>query len=244
MSRRIESIPPAEDRNQGVQGMSVEVRCLQGEITNCYLIKEQGLILVDAGPSQKSEQLLKKLQALSVNPKDISLIVVTHAHWDHIGSLAEWKEIMGAKVAVNQREKEWVEKALKPQPKILSLWGLLPGISSRIMAAAFRFSGTPVDLALTDDGMSLEPFGISGSVIHTPGHTHGSMSVLLDTGDAFVGDLAMNGPLMRFGPGMPSLGDDPKVVKASWRLLIDRGAKTIYPAHGRPFGADVLRKGL
>jgi hydroxyacylglutathione hydrolase len=224
--------------------MSVEIRCLPGAITNCYLIKERGLILVDAGPSEKSEQLLKKLQTLSVNPKDISLVVATHAHWDHIGSLAEWKKMTGCKVAINHREKEWVEKGLKPQPKILSLYGVFPGICSRIMAAALPFSGTPVDVALTDDGMSLEPFGISGRALHTPGHTPGSMSVLLDTGDAFVGDLAMNGPVMRFGPGMPSLGDNPRIVKTSWRLLLDKGAKRIYPAHGKSFDADVLRRKL
>ena len=224
--------------------MSVEVHRLPVGITNCYLIKERGLILVDAGMSQKAELLRKKLQALSISPKDVSLIVVTHAHWDHIGSLSEWKKLTGCKVAVNLREREWVEKPLKPQPRALSLWGVLVSLFSRMMAATGRFSGTPVDLTLQDDGTSLEPFGISGKVLYTPGHTRGSMSVLLDTGDAFVGDLAMNGPLLRFGPGMPSVGDDPKAVKTSWRLLLDSGAKKIYPAHGKPFGADVLRKKL
>ena len=224
--------------------MSVQIHRLPVGMTNCYLIKERGLILVDAGMPRKAELLRKRLQAQSISPKDVSLIVLTHAHWDHIGSLSEWKKMTGCKVAVNHREKEWVEKALKPQPKVLSLWGVLTGISSRMMAAASRFNGTPVDVTLPDDGMSLEPFGISGRALHTPGHTQGSMSVLLDTGDAFVGDLAMNGPLMRFGPGMPSLGDDSKIVKTSWRFLLDKGAKKIYPAHGNPFGADVLRKKL
>jgi hydroxyacylglutathione hydrolase len=224
--------------------MSVEVHRLPVGITNCYLIKERGLIMVDAGPSQKAELLQKKLQALSISMRDVSLIVVTHAHWDHIGSLSEWKKMTGCKVAVNHREGEWVEKALKPQPKVLSLWGVLGSLFSRMLAATSHFSGTLVDLTLQDDGTSLEPFGISGKVLHTPGHTRGSMSVLLDTGDAFVGDLAMNGLPLRFGPGMPSLGDDPNAVKASWRLLLDSGAKKIYPAHGKPFDADVLRKRL
>ena len=224
--------------------MSAEIHRLPVGVTNCYLIKERGLILVDAGPPQKAELLRKKLQVLSINPKDISLIVLTHAHWDHIGSLSEWKKMTGCKVAVNHREREWVEKALKPQPKVLSPWGMLLSLLTRMMAATSRFSGTPVDLTLQDDEVSLEPFGISGKMHHTPGHTQGSMSVLLDTGDAFVGDLAMNGLPVRFGPGMPSLGNDPNVVKASWRLLLDSGAKKIYPAHGKPFSADVLRKAL
>lgn len=224
--------------------MSAEIHRLPVGMTNCYLIKERGLILVDAGPPQKAGLLRRKLQVLSVNPKDVSLIVLTHAHPDHIGSLGEWKKMTGCKVAVNHRESEWVEKALKPLPQALSPWGMLVGLLARMMPAASRFGGTPVELPVEDDGMPLEPFGISGRMLHTPGHTQGSMSVLLDTGDAFVGDLAMNGLPMRFGPGMPSLGDDPNAVKASWRLLLDSGAKKIHPAHGKPFSADVLRKKL
>ena len=224
--------------------MAVEVRRFPIGLTNSYLIKEQGVILVDAGPRQNPDVLERKLRALSVNPKDISLIVLTHGHWDHIACLSDLKKITGGKVAVNQREREWVEKALKPLPRVLIPWGVLVKILSRLMATTTRFSGTPVDLSLQDDGMSLEPFGISGKVVHTPGHTQGSMTVLLDTGDAFVGDLAMNGPPVRFGPGMPCVGEDPNTVKTSWRLLLDRGAKKIYPGHGNPFEADVLRKKL
>jgi hydroxyacylglutathione hydrolase len=224
--------------------MSIEIHCLPDPITNCYLIKERGLILVDAAESQKADKLLKKLQPLSINPKDISLVLVTHAHWDHAGALGEWKKLSACKVAVSHHEKEWVEKALKPQPGILSVWGISMTLMSRIVAPLLPFSGIAVDIALDDGGTSLEPFGISGRVLHTPGHTKGSMSVLLETGDAFVGDLAMNGFPYRPGPGMPSLGEDADQVKKSWRLILDSGAKKVFPGHGKPFDADVLRKKL
>jgi len=81
-------------------------------------------------------------------------------------------------------------------------------------------------------------------VLHTPGHTMGSVSVLLETGDAFVGDLAMNGLPLRIGPGMPPLAEDAVAVKDSWRLLLEKGAKRIYPAHGQPFGTEVLERAL
>jgi glyoxylase-like metal-dependent hydrolase (beta-lactamase superfamily II) len=224
--------------------MAVEIRRFPIGVTNSYLIKERGLIMIDAGPRQNPAVLQKRLEALSVNPKDVSLIVLTHGHWDHIACLSDLKKITGSKVAINHREREWVEKALKPFPRVLMPSGVLGNVLTRLMAATVRFSGTPVDFSLQDDGMSLEPFGISGKVVHTPGHTQGSMSVLLDTGDAFVGDLAMNGFPLRFGPGMPPLGDDANTVKTSWRLLLDRGAKKMYPAHGKAFPADALEKKL
>ena len=60
-----------------------------------------------------------------------------------------------------------------------------------------RIAGTPVDVVLEDEEFSMEPYGIQGRVLHTPGHSPGSMTLLLDSGEAFVGDLAMNGLPMR-----------------------------------------------
>lgn len=80
--------------------------------------------------------------------------------------------------------------------------------------------------------------------MYTPGHTMGSVSVLLETGDAFVGDLAMNGFPFRLRPGLTILAEDIQKVKESLRLLLDKGAKTVYPGHGKPFPADIIRRVL
>ncbi len=57
-----------------------------------------------------------------------------------------------------------------------------------------------------------------------------------------VGDLAMNGFPYRIGPGMSLWAEDVNAIKESWRLLLARGAKQIYPAHGKPFKAEALKK--
>ena len=97
---------------------------------------------------------------------------------------------------------------------------------------------------LGDDGLSLDEYGIPGKVIHTPGHTMGSMSVLTENGDAFVGDLAGSARYMRLKPGMPIFAENESLIKPSWKKLLDSGAKMIYPAHGKPFPAEALRKQL
>jgi glyoxylase-like metal-dependent hydrolase (beta-lactamase superfamily II) len=101
---------------------------------------------------------------------------------------------------------------------------------------------TSVDLVLEDKEFSLESYGIHGNILYTPGHSLGSMSLLLETGEAFVGDLAMSGFPKLVGKGMSIFAEDIDAVKKSWRLLLSRGAKWIYPAHGKPFRAEDLER--
>jgi endoribonuclease LACTB2 len=65
--------------------------------------------------------------------------------------------------------------------------------------------------------------GIAGAILHTPGHSEDSVSLLLEDGPVFTGDLA--DPRM-VGP------EDPDIVRASWQLLKNRGATQVYAGHG------------
>jgi len=71
-----------------------------------YLIKEDGLIVVDAGGPNQGKKFRRRLKDLSIHPGDISLILLTHAHWEHIALASEFKQLTGGKVAINQHEKD------------------------------------------------------------------------------------------------------------------------------------------
>jgi len=209
---------------------------------SCYLIKEEGTVLVDTGSPNQGQKFLEELQRIPIDPRDVSLILLTHGHWDHIASASELRTLTGARVAINHHEKDWVEQALKPSPPGKGLWGKLFGAIMKMYLPMIDFPGTPVDIVLEDKEFNLEPFGIHGKVLYTPGHSLGSMSLLLDTGEAFVGDSVMNGLPMRIGAGMPPFAEDTGLLKESLRLLLGSGAKWIYPGHGRPFPAKKLEK--
>lgn len=211
---------------------------------NCYLIKQDGIIMVDAGNPVSRKKPLKRLDSLSINPRDISLLFLTHGHIDHVCLANEFENLTGCNIAINYREKDWVEKGLVFVPPGINTWGKVCSALGTVLKPFMKFAGTPVDITLDDNEYSLESYGIHGRIIYTPGRTSGSMSLLLDTGDAFVGDLAVNGLPLRIGPGMPQVDEDAKAIKEHWRLLLSMGAKQIYPTHGKQFNADILKRYL
>ncbi|MFC2098157.1 MBL fold metallo-hydrolase [Bacteroidota bacterium] len=223
--------------------MEIEIIPLKLKITNCYLIKgSNGFVMVDAAPPRSAPLFQKALKDLSIDPGEIKMVFITHGHWDHWGSLKKIKDLTGAQAAINYREKSWVEKAEVLLPGGIGAWGKSIVVLMKFMMPIIRsqIESATVDIELQDDDFSLETFGIRGRLIHTPGHSDGSMSLLLDSGDAFVGDLAMSGFPRVGGPGPFVVGKDINTMKGSWQVLLDAGAVKIYPSHGKPFNAKVF----
>ncbi|HKI48987.1 MAG TPA: MBL fold metallo-hydrolase [Desulfobacteria bacterium] len=224
--------------------MTVNIHTIPLGVDNCYILHGDGTILIDGGAPKKVKRFTDALRRFSMKPEDVKLIVLTHGHWDHIGSAREIQEITGAPIALHRHEKDCLEKSLIPLPPGVTIWGDLFVRIMALFTPMIHVPATKVDIVLNDEEFSLVEYGIPGRIIHTPGHSRGSVSVLLENGDAFVGDLAMSGFPLRFNPGLPILADDITEVRRSWELLLDKGAKTVYPAHGKPFSADIIRKTL
>jgi hydroxyacylglutathione hydrolase len=224
--------------------MTTEIHTIPLGFDNCYIIREEGTIMIDSGAPKEAKEFSRALEMLKMDPGDIQLIIISHGHWDHIGSARDIKALTGAKIAMHQKEKDWLENALKPMPPGISLWGHLFGGIIKACLPLVNIPPTEVDVVLGDEDVSLRKYGIDGQILHTPGHSSGSLSVLLNTGDAFVGDMAMNKFPLRFTPGLPIFAEDLEALKSSWKILIERGAQTVYPAHGPPFPVQIIQKEL
>jgi hydroxyacylglutathione hydrolase len=224
--------------------MTVDIIPVALGFCRCYILRADGVIAVDAGSSNKGKRFARALERAAIPPEHVRLIVLTHGHWDHVGSAGQLRQLTGAKLALHEREIGWLEEGLTPLPPGVTSWGRVFIRVHKLFMPLINVPPTKVDVAIRDDGLSLRDYGLPGRVLHTPGHSSGSVSILLDSGDAFVGDLAMNRFPLRLSPGLPIIAEDGSAVIRSWRSLLEQGATTVYPAHGEPFHADIKRKAI
>jgi glyoxylase-like metal-dependent hydrolase (beta-lactamase superfamily II) len=222
--------------------MEIKIFPIHMGLDTIYIVSGEGTILIDGGDPNKIAKFIEGIEKASIKPEDIRLIVLTHGHWDHIGSARDIKELTGAKILLHRRDMHFLDDTHPSQPPGLTPWGK---IVIAVLKLYTRFVHIPpfgVDIVAGDEIISLAEYGIAGKVVHTPGHSWGSVSVLLDSGEAFVGDLGMNMIPLRFTPGLPIFGDEMPIIKNSWQNLFGMGIKTVYPAHGAPFPAEILSK--
>ena len=167
--------------------------------------------------------------------------MVTHVHFDHVGNLKALAARCGCPVAIHTKEASLLSGGTVVFPPGINLFGHVAASVGRGFASFLKFSAVKPDIFVADE-LSLEPFGVSGKIIATPGHTSGSVSVPLPDGTVCVGDLAANHFPGRIGPVLPPFADDRLSLVESWRRLLDMGARTICPGHGPPFPAKFLRR--
>jgi hydroxyacylglutathione hydrolase len=218
-----------------------QVHPLHMGLTTCYLIRGKSSILVDGGMPGKAGAFRKELERLSVDPAEIKLIILTHAHFDHDGSANEIRKLTGAKILIHHLDRPGLTDGKGAEIRGFSRWGR---ISFAMMKPFFNSVNSVVvvpDIVMEEEEMSLQPWGIDGRILHTPGHTPGSLSVLLSNGDAFVGCMAHNRLPFTLHPRLPIYATQPESFAASWAKLTEGGARQIYPGHGKSFAIGRIR---
>ncbi|MZP28753.1 MBL fold metallo-hydrolase [Heliobacterium undosum] len=168
----------------------------------CFIIFGSKIHLVDSGVSSSEKLIFDYIRQKGRNPEDIASLTLTHSHPDHIGAAKSIRDFSGCTIIAHENEKDWIEnteKQFADRP--------VPGFSSLVGGSV------PVDKTVEHgEEINLEE-GLRLHVIHTPGHSRGSISMSLDYEDIlFSGDVI---PL----PGDMPIYDDPLVLIESIEKL-------------------------
>ncbi|MFC4022797.1 MBL fold metallo-hydrolase [Oceanobacillus longus] len=178
--------------------------------TNCYIIYEgKEALLIDPGAE------VEKISAfLYQNNFHLQAILLTHAHFDHIGALEEIREHTGAEVFIHENEVSWLSDPMKNG-------------SGRMQDS--EITASPAEFTLNPGKMQLGPFNFT--VLHTPGHSPGSVSFVFEEEQFIVsGDV-----LFYQGIGRTDLyGGNRNELEMSIRnqLYPLDDTYTVYPGHG------------
>ncbi|MFB0527012.1 MAG: MBL fold metallo-hydrolase [bacterium] len=176
---------------------------------NCYILynpdKREGLII---DPGAEGSRLIRFIKQEKIS---INYIINTHGHPDHIGANRKIKEYTNAPILIHQYDAPMLTKS----ESVLTL--IFPEESSSPPADTFIKDGDLIECA----GMKLK-------VLHTPGHTPGGISLLLDD-TIFTGDTLFSGSVGRFDlPG----GSEEVLLSSIKKILSLDENLIIYPGHG------------
>jgi glyoxylase-like metal-dependent hydrolase (beta-lactamase superfamily II) len=179
--------------------------------TNTYFLKgRNGSLLIDTDYAGTMSRFFKSIKAADISIRDISYVIATHYHPDHMGIIGDLQR-QGVKLVIVDVQQDFVH------------------FSDRIFAGDKHLFYTPVDeknavrISCAESRGFLDNIGICGEILHTPSHSKDSVSVVLDDGNCFVGDLERMEYLGSYEDNVP--------LKADWDTILEHRPVTVYYAH-------------
>lgn len=219
----------------------IVVERLVGGRSNVFLLRNSdSSILVDTSWQAARSQLSTILERLEyATHRSLTALFLTHAHFDHAGNAAWIQARYRPQLILQQNEVGFLcngDNAMPAGTNVLTRL-LLPRFR-RLVQSLVRYPPACPDISF-DDRQDLTPLGFEAYLLHTPGHSVGSSSLIVETEIALVGDV-MYGVFPR--SAYPPFADDPQLLIKSWEKLLATGCKLFLPAHGRPIPREVLEQ--
>jgi glyoxylase-like metal-dependent hydrolase (beta-lactamase superfamily II) len=193
---------------------------------NVYLInQDNNYILIDTGLRSKRNLIEKKLLEYGCFQGRLKCILLTHGDFDHCGNAIYLSKKYICPIGIHKNDSMVVESGdmFINRKKSNAIIRFL--VKHMIGIEKFK-----PDIYLEDNG-SLKSFGLDAFVVHTPGHSPGSISIITYEGECFCGDLFENTKT----PKINSIFDDYEEMIHSISRLKDYKINVLYPGHGDPF---------
>ena len=180
--------------------------------TNTYFIRgTKGSILLDTDYAGTLQMFYKEIKRNGISLKDIAYILATHYHPDHMGLVGELVS-MGVKFLAmdTQVPNLHFSDEIFSRDKTLRFLPSVPEDKAEVIACK-------------DSRAFLVALGIDGEIVSTPSHSEDSITLVLDSGDCFVGDLEP----MEFMDGY----EENKALQSDWEKVMSFSPRVIHYGH-------------
>ena len=207
----------------------------------------KGAVLVDTVPFDYRERFFHRLDRLRLSPSEIVAILLTHHHEDHTGMVASLLETNPMIRLIFHTGEEKALLSGKNQQAAYTNQKIENFSKKANLRATFTpLPRRPQDLVVeATESPILRDFGIDATLLHTPGHTSGSLSVLFDDRTLIAGDTFANIPLNLFKTNpFPFIYEDKQALLRSWKTIVAKTPAEIIPSHGRPLSLSAVKKAL
>lgn len=208
---------------------------------NCFLISYRNKhLLVDSGRENRWENLSKGLDKLGVSHNSLMALILTHSHFDHAENAANIKEKYKTAITIHKSEADYLQRGDNPVIRGTTFVTrlIIAVLARKLVFRYIRYKPVEYDI-LVEERYDLNNAGFNGYLLHTPGHTPGSMSVIIENEIAIVGDTMFG---VFKGSVFPPFADNPKLRVKSWERLLDTGCSTFLPAHGTGRSKELLQR--
>lgn len=211
-------------------------------LSNVHVVRAPRPVMIDTGTLGDMPDLARAADDAGIDLRALGLVIVTHAHADHAGLAADLRLRSGATVMLGEGDLERARAGRNDPLRATSVtaWLIEPLIPKVFPELVPDVTVSP----RAADGVDLRPWGLDGRAIALPGHTPGSIAVVLSSREAFVGDLLaggyLGGALRPTHPGEHYYHADREQNRRNIAALLAMGVERFYLGHGGPVSrADV-----
>jgi len=212
------------------------VQVLSGRSNSYLVVSENGNVLIDTGKTSDFIRLQKNIDALKLPKKNIDFLILTHTHFDHCQNAFALIEQENCSIVMSENEAVFAEQGYTPLPKgTFPLTRFISKLGNRIGKSKFGYKPFIPDRLVTGE-LNLEAYKIT--LIPTPGHSKGSISVIVDNEIALVGDTLFG--VFRKSV-FPPFADDVDEMINCWGQLLETNCTIFLPGHGKEIKRELLQ---
>ncbi len=194
-------------------------------------------ILVDTTVSRNRNALQRRLHKLGIH--NLDFLVITHAHFDHAANANRIKETFHPRVIIHKSEEQNLRNGDNIIPEGTNIiTRLIMNLLGKRLFHLFRYEPCIPDIVV-GDRYDFTNHGLSAFLLHTPGHTCGSMSLVVDDEIALVGDTLFG---VFKGSVFPPYARDKELMVKSWSRLLETGCSVFLPSHGSANSRAALQR--